>query len=64
MLFNREVVEILKNIKRFVCKRNLKIFVNLRENFVNVYLKNFEIFLQYNNNLFKINIVQIKWFEN
>ena len=57
---NREVIKVLKNIKRFVCKRNLEIFVSIQENYTNIYLKSFKAFLQYNNNFFKINIDQIK----
>ncbi len=51
---NREVIKVLKNIKRFICKRNLKIFVNIRkdyidvnirEDYIDVYSKSFETFL-------------------
>ncbi len=44
-MFDREVIEVLKNIERFVCKRNLKVFVSIRRDYVDVYLKSFEIFL-------------------
>ena len=60
MLSNKEVIEVLKIIEKFVCKRNLKVFVNLRKDYINVYSKSFETFLQYNNDFFKINIDQTK----